>query len=103
MAFSGVVPTSLLFIMCPMSREDEVRDAVERFLSQVRQHVDTQLEALSSELLTIVQGDARTGRVDLDRAAVEIARAVAKGGVRTRHDLVLRMVTAVRRLDDATS
>jgi hypothetical protein len=45
----------------------------------------------------------RTNRADLDRAAVEVARAVAKGGSHARHDLISRVADAVRRLDDATS
>ena len=45
----------------------------------------------------------RTNRVDLERAAVDVARAVAKGGVHARHDLMTRIVDAVRRLDEATS
>jgi hypothetical protein len=86
-----------------MSREQEVRDAVERFLAQMRQDVDTHLEALSMELLQIVRGDMRTSRTDLERAAIEVARAVAKGGSHARHDLISRVVVAIRRLDDATS
>jgi hypothetical protein len=86
-----------------MSREQEVRDAVERFLAQVRQDVDSHLEGLSTELLQIVRGDMRTSRVDLERAAIEVARAVAKGGSHARHDLISRVVVAIRRLDDAVT
>jgi hypothetical protein len=86
-----------------MSREHEVRDAVDRFLARLRTHTDLQLEGLASELLQIIQGDMRTGRSDLDRAAIEIARAVAKGGAHARHDLISRVVTALRCLDDATT
>jgi len=86
-----------------MSREQEVRDAVERFLAQMRQDVDSHLEALSMELLQIVRGDMRTSRTDLERAAIEVARAVAKGGSHARHDLISRVVVAIRRLDDAAS
>ena len=86
-----------------MSREQHVRDAVDRFLARLRQATDAHLEALASELLQLVQGDMRTSRADLDRAAVEVARAVAKGGTHARHDLMSRVADAVRRLDDATS
>jgi hypothetical protein len=86
-----------------MSREQEVRDAIERFIAHVRQETDTHLETLSTELLAIAQGDIRTSRADVERAAVEIARAVAKGGSHARHDLISRVVVAMRRLDDAAS
>ena len=86
-----------------MPREQEVRDAIERFLSHVRQQTDQHLEGLAAELLAILQGDMRTSRVDVDRAAVEVARAVAKGGSHARHDLISRVVVAMRRLDDATT
>lgn len=84
-----------------MSREHHVRDAVDRFVARVRQQTDEQLEGLAAELLQLIRGDMRTGRSDIDRAAVEVARAVAKGGTHARHDLISRIVTAVRRLDDA--
>lgn len=86
-----------------MSREEDVRDAVERFVSRVRQDLDAHLEALSVDLLAIVRGDMRTSRVDLDRAAVDVARAVAQGGFHARHDVISRVVVAIRRLDDATT
>lgn len=86
-----------------MSREQHVREAVDRFVSRLRQATDTHLESLAAELLQLVQGDMRTSRADLDRAAVEVARAVAKGGAHARHDLISRVADAVRRLDDATS
>jgi hypothetical protein len=84
-----------------MSREQQVRDVIERFISRVRNDTDTHLEALSSDLLAIVRGDMRTNRDDLDRAAIEIARAVAKGGSHARRDLISRVVVSLRRLDDA--
>ena len=86
-----------------MSREQDVRDAVDRFVSRVRQETDTQLEALAAELLTVVRGDSRTTWLDLERAAVDVARAVARGGARARHHLMVRIIDAVRRLDEATS
>ncbi len=86
-----------------MSREQHVREAVDRFISRLRQATDTHLEALAAELLQLIQGDMRTSRADLDRAAIEVARAVAKGGSHARHDLMSRVADAVRRLDDATS
>lgn len=86
-----------------MSREHEIREAVDRFVARTRQATDAHLEALAAELLSVVQGDMRTSRVDVERAAVDVARAVAKGGAHARHDLMARIVDAVRRLDEATS
>jgi hypothetical protein len=86
-----------------MSREHQIREAIDRFLARTRQATDSHLEALSSELLAVVQGDVRTNRVDIERAAVDVARAVARGGAHARHDLMTRIVDAVRRLDEATS
>jgi hypothetical protein len=86
-----------------MSREILIRRTVDRFIARMREQTDAQLEALATELLQIVQGDMRTGRADVDRAAVEVARAVAKGGSHARHDLMSRLVAAVRRLDDAAT
>lgn len=86
-----------------MSREQDVREAVDRFVARVRQETDKQLEALAAELLTVVQGDMRTTRLDLERAAVDVARAVARGGAHARHDLMVRIIDAVRRLDEATT
>lgn len=86
-----------------MSREAQVRDAVDRFLSRVRKDTDTHLEALASELLEIARIDTTTGRAGVEGAAVEIAHAVAKGNAHARHDLIARVVAAVRRLDDATT
>jgi hypothetical protein len=86
-----------------MSREQHIREAVDRFIARQRQATDAHLEALAAELLHLVQGDMRTSRADVDRAAVEVARAVATGGSHARHDLMSRMANAVRRLDDATS
>jgi hypothetical protein len=86
-----------------MSREHQIREAIDRFLARTRQATDSHLEALSSELLAVVQGDMRTNRVDVERAAVDVARAVARGGAHARHDLMTRIVDAVRRLDEATS
>jgi hypothetical protein len=86
-----------------MSREQHVREAVDRFIARQRQATDAHLEALAAELLQLVRGDMRTSRGDIDRAAVEVARAVAKGGAHARHDLISRVADAVRRLDDATT
>jgi hypothetical protein len=86
-----------------MSREQLVRDAIDRFLTRVRQDTDVRLQALSSDLLRVVEGDTHTSRVDVERAAIEIARAVARGGEHARHDLMQRIVSAIRRLDDASS
>ena len=86
-----------------MSREHQIREAIDRFLARTRQATDANLEALSAELLALVQGDMRSNRVDVERAAVDVARAVARGGAHARHDLMTRIVDAVRRLDEATS
>jgi hypothetical protein len=86
-----------------MSREQRVREAVDRFVARVRQDTDARLEELASELLQVVQGDMRANRVDVERAAIEVARAVAKGGGQARHLLMDRVVNAIRKLDDATS
>lgn len=86
-----------------MSREQEIRDAVERFLTRSRQQIDGELETLASDLMRIVQGDMRTSRTDVERAAIEVARAVAKGGTHARHNLIARVVVAIRRLDDAST
>src|SRR6185295_5968000 len=95
-------PSGIIF-RSTMSREQQVRDAIDRFIAQLRQDMDAHLEELSSELLQIVRGDMRTSRTDLERAAIEVARAVAKGGTHARHDLISRVVIAVRRLDDAVT
>jgi hypothetical protein len=86
-----------------MSREQQVRDAIDRFVAQVRGDVDTRLEALSAELLQVARGDARSSRTDIERAAIEVARAVAKGGTHAKHDLISRVIVAIRRLDDAVT
>ena len=86
-----------------MSREQQVRDAVDQFLAQVRLDIDARLGTLADELLQIARGDMRTSRTDIERAAIEVARAVAKGGSHARHDLMSRIVVAVRRLDDAVT
>jgi hypothetical protein len=86
-----------------MPREQQVRDAIDRFLERMRQETDKRLQELAGELLQIAQGDMRTSRVDVERAAIEVARAVAKGGVHARHDLISRVLGAIRRLDEATT
>lgn len=86
-----------------MSRDHEVRQIVDRFIARVRQDVDTRLESLGAELLETIAGGPDTGRVALERAAVDVARAVARGGQHARHDLMTRVATAIRRLDEATT
>lgn len=86
-----------------MSREQQVRQIVDRFVARVRQDVDARLETLGAELLEAIEGSPEVGRVALERAAVDVARAVARGGGRARHDLITRIISAVRRLDDATT
>jgi hypothetical protein len=86
-----------------MSREQQVREAIDRFLARVRQDTDVRLQTLAADLLRVAEGDTHTSRVDVERAAVEIARAVARGGEHARHDLMARIVGAFRRLDEATT
>ncbi len=86
-----------------MSREQRVREAVDRFVARVRQDTDTRLEELATELLQVIQADSRSSRVDVERAAIEVARAVARGGGQARHQLMDRVVNAIRKLDDAVT
>jgi len=41
--------------------------------------------------------------VDVERAAIEVARAVGRGGEHARHELIARVASAMRRLDEATT
>jgi hypothetical protein len=86
-----------------MPSEQQIRDAVDRFLAQVRQDTDTRLETLAAELLQFAREDQANGIVPVERAAVEVARAVGRGGAHARHDLISRVIAAVRRLDEATT
>jgi hypothetical protein len=86
-----------------MPSEQQIRDAVDRFLAQLRQDMDTRLEALAAELLQFAREDQASGIVPVERAAIEVARAVGRGGVHARHDLISRVVGAVRKLDEATT
>jgi hypothetical protein len=86
-----------------MSREQQVRDAVERLLARLRQDTDARLGLLGSELIQILSGTGDRGIVDFERAAIDVARAVARGGGHARHDLITRVISAVRRLDEATT
>jgi len=86
-----------------MPSDQQIRDAVDRFLAQVRLDTDTRLEALAAELLQFAREDAASGLVPMERAAIEVARAVGRGGAHARHDLISRVVAAVRRLDEATT
>jgi hypothetical protein len=86
-----------------MSSEQQIRDAVDRFLAQVRQDTDTRLETLAAELLQFAREDQQNGVVPVERAAIEVARAVGRGGAHARHDLISRVIAAVRRLDEATT
>jgi hypothetical protein len=86
-----------------MPSEQQIRDAVDRFLAQVRQDTDTRLETLAAELLQFAREDQANGIVPVERAAIEVARAVGRGGAHARHDLISRVIAAVRRLDEATT
>ena len=78
--------------MAEMSSEQQIRDAVDRFLAQVRQDTDARLQALAAELLQAAREDEATGVVPVERAAIEVARAVGRGGVHARHDLISRVI-----------
>jgi hypothetical protein len=86
-----------------MVTEQQIRDAVDRFLAQMRQDMDTRLETLAGELLQFAREDMAGGAVPVERAAIEVARAVGRGGAHARHDLISRVITAMRRLDEATT
>src|SRR5688572_5716371 len=86
-----------------MSREELIRDAVDRFAARVRQDTDARLQTLAGELLEVLGDDASTGRVGVERAAIEVARALARGGNHARHDLISSVIGAIRRLDGATT
>lgn len=86
-----------------MPQDQQVRDAIDRFVTRVRQDTDARLQALAGELLKIVESDEATGRVAIELAAIEVARAVARGGVHARHDLISRVAASIRHLDDATT
>lgn len=60
------------------------------------------MEVLAADLMQIVRGDLKSGQ-DVERTALDVARAVAKGGSQARHDLIARVVETIRRLDDATT
>lgn len=79
------------------------REAVDKFVTRVRQDVDTHLQTLASDLLKAAESRDVHGAPDVKRAALEVARAVAKGGGQARHDLINRLADAIRSLDDATS
>lgn len=86
-----------------MPREEQIRDAVDRFVTRVRQDTDARLQTLAGELLQVLGDDASTGRVGAERAAIEVARALARGGNHARHDLISSVIGAMRRLDEATT
>ncbi len=86
-----------------MSREAFVRDAVDRLVAEMRQDVETRLQAFASALLQGLEHDDGANRVELERAAVDIARAAARGGTRARQDLIAHVVGAIRRLDEAST
>jgi hypothetical protein len=86
-----------------MSRDQAIRDAIDRFLAHARQDIDLRLQGLASELLRIVEGETHTSRVEVERAAIEVARAVGRGGDHARHELMTRVASAVRGLDQATT
>lgn len=88
----------------PISREQQVREAIDRFIARVRQDTEARLATLGADLLQILgDGDEAGSRVEVERLAVDVARAVARGGKQARHDLITRIISAVRRLDDAST
>src|SRR5690348_441103 len=86
-----------------MSRDEQIREAVDRCLARVRQHTDRELEALAGVLLELAAGDRQHDRADFMRAAVDVARAIAAGGAQASHDVVSRLTAAIRRIDQAAS
>ena len=86
-----------------MSREDRIRDAVDRFVGRVRQEVDLRLQDLATELLQVAQGDMRTSRVDVERAAVEVARAASRQGPQAGREFTTSLIATLRRMDEATT
>src|SRR6187397_1977587 len=86
-----------------MSREDRIRDAVDRFVARVRQETDARLQDLATGLLQVARGDMRTSRVDIERAAVEVARAAASSGSDAGREFITNAMAAMRRMDGATS
>jgi hypothetical protein len=86
-----------------MSREQQVREAIDRLVAGVRRDVDGRLETLAADLLHIVRQDAQASRVDLERTAIDVARTVALGGSQARQDLMSRVAMAVRRLDESST
>lgn len=83
--------------------EIRIREAVDRFVSRTRADIETHLEALAAELLQSVDRPGPDGRPNVERAAVEIAKAVSHGGGQARHDLITRLADAIRRLDESAS
>ena len=61
---------------------DAIREAIDTLVGRVRQDVETHLETLASDLLKLAERRDVHGAPDVKKAAVEIARAVAKGGIR---------------------
>lgn len=87
-----------------MTQDDQrVRDAIATLVTRVRHDMETHLEGFARELVQVAEHRDAHGAPDLKRAAVEVARAVAKGGDQARHDLISRLANAIRALDDATS
>lgn len=83
-----------------MSREQQVRDAVDRFVARVKLDTDARLQVLASELADII---GAAGAASNAAAAVELARAAERGTAQTRTLLIEGLVAAVRRLDEATT
>jgi hypothetical protein len=85
-----------------MTHEElKLREAIDKLVGRVRQDVETHLETLAADLLKMSEYRDVHGAPDVREAAVEIARAVAKGGDQARHDLISRLADAIRSLDDA--
>lgn len=83
--------------------ELRIREALDRFVSRTRQDIETHLEALAAELLQSIEGQGSGRPQDTERAAVQIAKAVAQGGGQARHELISRLADAIRRLDESNS
>jgi hypothetical protein len=82
--------------------ELRIRESIDRFVSRTRQDLEKHLETLAGELLQAAEGGARgDDSPDSRQAAVEVARAISKGGGQARHDLITRLAEAIRGLDDS--
>jgi hypothetical protein len=87
-----------------MNPEAAARAAIDTFVTEVRQDLNRHLESLTADLLGAAAGRHAASRADLERAAVEVARAVGAGRTGDdRVDVLARLLGAIRGLDEAQS